>query len=267
LKSQSGVYRPVDLARAHGLSAQAVRNYEQVGMIPPAARTASGYRVYTDDHVGALSAYVALVPGYGYRAAGEIMRSVLRGDLPAALAVLGAAHVRLHRDRETVDRVASAAVVLASCPPAAPGSGGPGSAGPGSGASGAGGPVSIGVLAHRLGVSPATLRKWERAGVLAPTRSRTARAYSPDDIRDAELAHLLRRGGYRLDHIAAVIEQVHAAGGPGPLAASIDQWRERITARGRAMLTGSARLADYLSFLELRPPPDGFPSGREADAR
>ena len=50
-----------------------------------------------------------------------------------------------------------------------------------------------------------------------------------------------------------LIEQVHAAGGPGPLAASIDQWRERITARGRAMLTGSARLANYLSFLELSP--------------
>ena len=235
MKSKNGVYRPVDLARAHGLSAQAVRNYEQAGMIPPAARTASGYRVYTDDHAGALDAYVALVPGYGYRAAGEIMRSVLRGDLPTALAVLDTAHVQLQRDRETVDRVASAAVVLASCTPATPGPDGP---------------VPVGVLAHRLGVTPATLRKWERAGILAPARSRTARSYSPDDVRDAELAHLLRRGGYLLDRIATVIEQVHAAGGPGPLAASIDQWRARITARGRAMLTGSARLSDYLSFLE-----------------
>jgi DNA-binding transcriptional MerR regulator len=235
VKSQTGVYRPVDLARRHGLSAQAIRNYEQAGMIPPAGRTASGYRVYTDEHAGALSAYVALVAGYGYRAAGEIMKSVLRGDLPAALAVLDAAHVQLQRDRETVDRVAAAAVVLASATPATPG---------------AGGSVPIGVLAHRLGVSPAALRKWERAGVLAPARSRTARAYTPEDVRDAELAHLLRRGGYPLERIAAVIEQVHAAGGPGPLAASIDQWRERITARGRAMLTGSARLADHLSFLE-----------------
>ncbi|MCU7722481.1 MerR family transcriptional regulator [Actinoplanes sp. KI2] len=242
------MYRPVDLARAHGLSAQAVRNYEQGGMIPPAARTASGYRVYTDEHVGALGAYLALVRGYGYRAAGEIMRAVLRGDLPAVLAVVGAAHVRLQRDRETVDRVASAAVVLASHPV---------------GAAGPGGPVSIGVVAHRLGVTPATLRKWERAGVLAPARSRAARAYSPDDVRDAELAHLLRRGGYRLEHIAAVLEQVRAAGGPGPLAASIEQWRERLTAQGRAMLTGSARLAD---FLELRSPPDGFPLGPSAGA-
>ena len=222
----------MDLARVHGLSAQAVRNYEQAGVIPPATRTASGYRAYTDDHAGALAAYVALVPGYGYRAAGEIMRSVLRDDLPTALAVIDTAHVQLHRDRETVDRIASAAVMLASSTPTVPG---PDRS------------VPIGVLAHRLGVTPATLRKWERAGILAPARSRTARSYSPHDVRDAELAHLLRRGGYLLEHIATVIEQVHAAGGPGPLAASIEQWRERLTARGSAMLNGSARLADYLS--------------------
>jgi DNA-binding transcriptional MerR regulator len=239
VKSQTGVYRPVDLARRHGLSAQAVRNYERAGTIPPAARTASGYRVYTDDHVGALSAYLALITGYGHRAAGEIMRSVLRDDLPTALAVLDAAHVRLQRDRETLDRVASAAVVLASGGPAAPGPDRP---------------VPIGVLAHRLDLTPAALRKWERAGVLAPARAGNVRSYSPDDVRDAELADLLRRGGYPLRHIAAVIEQVHAAGGPGPLAASIDGWRERLTARGRAMLTGSARLADYLSYRELSQP-------------
>lgn len=236
----------MDLGRAHGLSAQAVRNYEQAGMIPPAARTMNGYRVYTDDHVGALAAYVALIAGYGYRAAGEIMKSVLRGDLPTALAVLDTAHVQLHRDRETVERVASAVVLLASGPPATLASEEP---------------VSIGILAHRLGVTPAALRKWERAGILTPARSRTTRAYYADDVRDAELAHLLRRGGYPLQHIAAVIEQVHAAGGPGPLAASIEQWRERVTARGRAMLTGSARLADYLSSLESTPTEDPIHSG------
>src|SRR4051794_29347895 len=98
----------------HGLSAQAVRNYEQAGVIPPAARTATGYRVYTDDHAGALDAYLALVRGFGHRAAGEIMRAAISGDLPTVLALLDTAHVQLQRDRETVDRVASAAVVLAS---------------------------------------------------------------------------------------------------------------------------------------------------------
>jgi hypothetical protein len=54
-----------------------------------------------------------------------------------------------------------------------------------------------------------------------------------NELRARQALMLLdSRGGYLLDHIAAVIEQVHAAGGAGPLAASIDQWRERITARG-----------------------------------
>ncbi len=220
----------MDLARAHGLSAQAVRNYERAGVIPPAARTGSGYRVYTDEHQSALSAYIGLLAGFGYADAGVIMRAVLRNDLDAALDTISTAHVRLQRDRETVERVASTVDTLARAET--------------SGISEKS--VSVGTLAHRLDVTPATLRKWERAGILAPSRDRTARVYSPDDIRDAELAHLLRRGGYRLDHIATVIEQVRAAGGPGPLAASIDQWRARITARGRAMLTGAARLAEHL---------------------
>ncbi|KIX73216.1 MerR family transcriptional regulator, partial [Streptomyces sp. MBRL 601] len=45
--------RPVDLARAHGLSTQAVRNYEEAGILPAAGRTRSGYRVYTPLHAAA----------------------------------------------------------------------------------------------------------------------------------------------------------------------------------------------------------------------
>ncbi|WP_285473831.1 TioE family transcriptional regulator [Actinoplanes sp. NBRC 101535] len=226
--------RPIDLGRQHGLSAQAVRNYERDGCIPPARRTASGYRVYTEDHVGALSAYVALIRGYGHRTAGEIMRSVLAGAVDDAFAILDEAHVQLQRDRATVRAVSSAAVVLTAQPAA----------------DRPHGPVTVGVLAHRLGVTPATLRKWEVAGILAPERERVTanRIYSPADVRDAELAHLLRRGGYLLDYIAEVLRQVRAAGGPEPLAASLTSWQAQITGRGRRMLDGSAALAAYLSL-------------------
>ncbi|MFB7267750.1 MerR family DNA-binding transcriptional regulator, partial [Streptomyces nojiriensis] len=36
--------RPVDLARGHGLSTQAIRNYEEAGILPAADRTSQGYR-------------------------------------------------------------------------------------------------------------------------------------------------------------------------------------------------------------------------------
>jgi hypothetical protein len=39
-----GQLRPVDLARRHGLSTQAIRNYEAAGILPDAERTPHGYR-------------------------------------------------------------------------------------------------------------------------------------------------------------------------------------------------------------------------------
>ncbi|WCN80410.1 MerR family transcriptional regulator [Micromonospora sp. LH3U1] len=230
--SNHGVRRPVDLARVHGLSAQAVRNYERDGVLPPAERTSNGYRRYTEVHATALSAYLALIAGHGYAASGDIMRAVNRGEIDTALRTIDHSHALLQRDRETLDAVEAAVAILTETTPQ-----------PESRKA-----VPISVLAHRLGVRPATLRKWERAGILQPVRDPVTdyRVYSADDVRDAELAHLLRRGGYRLDHIADVLRRVRDAGGAGPLATSLRQWRERLSERGQAMLTGAARLAEHI---------------------
>ncbi|MGI5478916.1 MerR family transcriptional regulator [Streptomyces lavendofoliae] len=229
-------YRPVRLAREHGISTQAVRNYERDGLLPPAGRTAGGYRDYSDVHRHALRTYLALVPAYGYAAGAEIMRAVNRGDVDSALRAVDRGHAQLLRDRETLDAVEATADALGR----APADGLPGR------------PLAIGHLAHRLGVSPATLRKWERAGILRPARDPGTghRRYTPGDVRDAELAHLLRRGGNPLGHITTVLDQVRDAGGPEPLARSLDDWRRRLTERGRAMLTAAGALAAYLPLLD-----------------
>lgn len=106
----------------------------------------------------------------------------------------------------------------------------------------------VGPLAGRLGLRPATLRKWERAGLVRPRRDpRTGyRVYGPADVRDAQLVHQLRRGGYRLGQIAPLIEQVRAAGGVEPLQSALADWHARLSARARAMLTGAAYLDAYL---------------------
>ena len=234
MNPQRTVYRPVHLAREHGISTQAVRNYERDGMLPPAGRTPSGYRVYSDAHAQALRAYLALIPAHGHATSGQIMHAVHRGDLDAAFRAIDRSHAELLRDRETLDAVEATVHALTRLPAEPPPDR----------------PLTVGHLAHRLGVSPATLRKWERAGILTPGRDpRTGgRVYAAGDVRDAQLAHLLRRGGYPLHHIATVMRQVRSAGGPEPLAHSLDGWRRRLTDRGRAMLTAAARLADYLAL-------------------
>ncbi|MFI9760161.1 TioE family transcriptional regulator [Streptomyces sp. NPDC051963] len=235
--------RPFDLAREHGISTQAVRNYERNGCIPPAERTPSGYRTYTEVHATALRAYLALIPAHGYAVSGQIMRSLNEGGLDAALTAVDRSHAQLLRDRGTLDAVGRAVEHLTADPDTA-------AHAPASTA-----PLSVGDLAHRLDVTAATLRNWEVAGILTPGREPVTghRLYGAADIRDAELAHLLRRGGYPLDHIATVVQQIRTAGGTQALSAALDDWRRRLTARGLSMLDAAARLAQYVALLDSAP--------------
>ncbi|WP_329054470.1 TioE family transcriptional regulator [Amycolatopsis sp. NBC_01488] len=225
--------RPADLAREHGISTQAVRNYEQDGFLPTAARTPSGYRVYTPAHAAALRAFLALVTAYGHATAGGIMHAVHSGDLDRALTLVDRGHLQLLRDRETLDAVRKAIGHLTAEAAPRP----------------AGADWSIGELAHRLDVTAATIRAWERAGILVPARNPATgyRVFRPADIRDAELTHLLRRGGYPLEHIATVVGQVRTAGGTESLADALETWQERLTARGLAMLGAAGLLSAYLA--------------------
>ncbi|GAA3270332.1 MerR family transcriptional regulator [Streptomyces lavendulae] len=225
--------RPIDLAREHGLSTQAVRNYEEAGILPPAGRSPSGYRLYAPRHAAALRAFLALAPAHGHATAGAIMRAVNGGEVEEALRLIDGSHAQLADDRRTLEEVEEALRGLT-----------PGGERPPEPVEGV---TFIGPLAHRLGIRPATLRTWERAGLVVPRRDpRTGyRVYTPADVRDVLLAHQLRRGGYGLERIARVLERVRAAGGAGPLGATLREWRDRLTVRGLAMLAGAAALDSY----------------------
>jgi DNA-binding transcriptional MerR regulator len=222
--------RPIDLAREHGLSTQAVRNYEEAGILPPAERSPHGYRAYAPRHAAALRTFLALIPAHGHATAGAIMRAANGGAVEKALRLIDESHAELAGDRRTLEAVEGALRDLAPPRELEPGV------------------TFIGPLARRLAIRPATLRKWEQAGLIVPRRDpRTGyRVYTPADVRDVLLAHQLRRGGYGLEQIARVLDRVRAAGGPEPLQATLREWGDRLTARGRAMLAGAAALDTYL---------------------
>ncbi|EME61758.1 TioE family transcriptional regulator [Amycolatopsis decaplanina] len=221
--------RPVDLAREHGLSTQAVRNYEADGILPGAERGPHGYRTYTPLHAQALRAFLALVPGHGHATAASIMRAVNRDAVEEALRLVDESHAQLLDDRHTLQAVAAALRDLEPVPQER-------------------GEMFVGPLSRKLGVRPATLRKWERAGLLRPERDPKTgyRVYSAADVRDAKLTHQLRRGGYLLERIAPLLEQVRSAGGVVPLESTLRDWHSRLSARGRALLSGAAALDAYL---------------------
>ncbi|GAA2655314.1 TioE family transcriptional regulator [Streptomyces vastus] len=231
-----GQLRPVDLARAHGLSTQAVRNYEAAGILPAAERTSHGYRTYTPLHAQALHAFLALVPGHGHQTATAIMQAINQDATEDALRLIDESHVQLLEDRRTLQAVEAALGDLEPAPQER-------------------GEMFVGPLARRLGVRPATLRKWERAGLVQPRRDPLTgyRVYSAADVRDALLAHQLRRGGYLLEQVAPLIAQVRSAGGIAPLESTLRDWHARIADRSRAMLTGAAALDAYLNCRPAAP--------------
>ncbi|MFE4332100.1 MerR family transcriptional regulator [Streptomyces sp. NPDC056831] len=229
--------RPVDLARRHGLSTQAVRNYEAAGIIPPAHRSRTGYRDYTATHAAGLAAYLALVPAFGYSTSRRIMHAVTGGRLDEALEYVDDGHSLLTRDRNTLRTVEAALSHLGASTQNA--------------AASTRTPYSIGELARHLALNPATLRTWERAGVLAPQRDpRGHRQYLAQDVRDAELAHLLRRGGRPLGTIATVLGELRDAGSLEALARTLEGWRRDLTSRGMAQLYAAGQLSTYLDSLD-----------------
>ncbi|GLW57619.1 MerR family transcriptional regulator [Kitasatospora phosalacinea] len=243
--------RPIDLARAHGLSTQAVRNYEAAGVLPPAARSAHGYRQYGERHAAALRAFLALLPGHGHPAATAIMRAATAGDLPEALRLVDDGHALLAEDRRTLAAVRTALDHLPSAPADPPASrtstSGTSAADPPTSGTPASG-THIGPLAHRLGLRPATLREWERAGLVTPRRdARTGyRVYTPAQVRELLLAEQLRRGGHGLARTAEILDRLRTAGSPEAVRPTLAAWQDRLTTRGRALLAGAAALHAYL---------------------
>lgn len=225
--------RPVDLAREHGLSTQAIRNYDDAGVLPPTERSETGHRRYTALHAQALRAFLALRRGHGHQPALEIMRAINRGDTESAYRLIDDAHVTLGAERSTRTEVADALNALSAAEPFR------------------GAPLTVGELARRLDVHPATLRTWEVEGILRPARDRATgyREYGPEAVRDAEIARQLRRGGYPLRHVARFIDSLHEAGGTEALRTFLDAWQERLTTRSRHLIAGAAQLDAYLTQL------------------
>jgi DNA-binding transcriptional MerR regulator len=221
--------RPVDLAREAGVSTQQIRNYLEWGVLPPAPRTASGYRVLDEGHRAALRAYRGLAAGFGWPGARAIMTAVHDGAVPRALALVNEAHAAVHQQARDLEATAEALAAVAGAAPSPHA-------------------LRIGEVARVLGLRPSALRVWEEAGLLVPSREPGTgyRHYTPADIRDARMITMLRHNRYSLDQIRPVLAGLRQTGSSDALQAAVETRRAALVARTRAMLTGAALLDAYL---------------------
>jgi DNA-binding transcriptional MerR regulator len=225
---QSGL-RTVDVARRAGYSVQQIRDLERDGVLPPVARTRSGYRSYTEAHVRAVLAYRALAAGIGPVDARRMVRAAHDGPPSDLLALLDEVHARLHAERRGLGLAKEAAAAIAAEPIDAPR---PSDA------------MGISELAAALGVRTSTLRHWDAEGLVVPQRSPGggARSYAPSDVRDARIVHQLRRAGYRIDPLRVLVPELRRVRRWEEVEATLATREAAITARSRALLRGAALL-------------------------
>ena len=174
--------RTIDIARRAGCSIQQVGKLEAAGVLPPASRTAAGYREWDDTHLAGVLAYRQLTLGH-WAVEARLLVAEARRD--------GHAHPTRRRTRppapgtprDRADPVRGGVHPRRTSPRHRPADS-----------------MSVGELAIAPGARPSTLRHWEAERLLSPARSSNgARTYSPVDVRDAPLIHQLRQAGHRIN--------------------------------------------------------------------
>ncbi len=233
-----GRLRAIELARTAGISVQQVRNYVELGILPPVERTASGYRIFTDDHARALVVARQLADGHGWARTRVIMRAVHERDLDAALAALDRSHAELDHERADIAKVLGAFETIVTNP-------------------GAPDPIDrrgirIGEVAHAIGVRTSSLRLWEQRGLLRPSREKTTgyRVYDESELRRARVVALLRRGNYSFPIVRAVLDEMRATGSPERVRAELAKREQELQGRSLRRLRASAALYGYLQQVE-----------------
>lgn len=225
----SASLRTTDVARRSGYSVQQIRNLERDGVLAPAPRTESNYRVYRPSHVDAALAYRALAAGVGPVEAKHILRAVHAGRITEVLARVDAAHARLHTERRDVALAADAVRVIAEEPleDARPSDA-----------------MTISELAGALGVRPSALRHWDAMGIVVPRRGsrRDARRYTPADVRDARIVHQLRLAGYGIPALQVLMPTLRQVGRWKDVMAVLTARERSLDARSRSLLDGAGAL-------------------------
>ena len=228
------------MAKAVGLSSQAVRNYGALGFLPPVERTTSSYRLYTARHLQALQVSLLLIAGFGWQHTRNIMRNIHQGDLQSALAVIDARHAELHETRKEIEETLRILQATSASLPELVGriprhrSG-----------------LHVGEAAKIAGVRVSAVRFWEQWGLLEPVRDKTSRyrVYDAEQLRKLLIVALLRKTNYGVEDIRAVLEQV----ANGTMEQALAAAEQRLKALGEVSRRCVAATAEFWKVIETAP--------------
>jgi len=224
--------RPIDLARAVGVSTQTVRKYERWGFLPPAERSDSGYRRYGPIHLHAIRTARTMARGYGWMRALRIMQHVHRGGRDLAIAAVDTRHAEQHLERhrltETLGALRTLTGAQTGLPPEKP--------------------LPIGQAAAVIGVEVSALRFWEAQGLVTPVRDRRNgyRRYDRSHMLHLQVIATLRGADYGMTAIREVLDELEAGDTTKALAAATQRLQD-LTESSRRCAEATAAFFDYIA--------------------
>lgn len=231
--SQAPVLTTAALGRIVGYSTQQVRDLERLGAIPLAERSPNGYRRYEQTHIVALRAYRALAAAIGPVAARQTMPALITEPVDAAAERIDNLHVAIAGARTQVrEALRGLDAVLADRTDVFDEHDA----------------MTVGELAHALGIRASALRHWEKEGLVSPDRDSGTRArrYGARAITEARIVAALRGGGYPIPPIARVLDQLRADGLSDDARSLLDQRLADLTRRSIALLHAAGHLHGLL---------------------
>lgn len=178
--------RPIDIATKLNISTSALRNYEAQGIVPPTERSASGYRMYTEEHIAYFECIQAMAPGFGMEVTKEVLCKIQSKEVDTALQLVNEVQANLYRDRMLAEETIH---VLESEKLSHPDS------------EGSQQWLTIGEVSAETNIPSSTIRYWEKIGLITSSRDpqNGYRIFNSSQIRKIILLRTLRPAVYSYD--------------------------------------------------------------------
>ena len=177
--------RPIDIARKLKISTTTLRSYEELGLLPPVVRYASGYRNYTDEHIAYFVCIREMLPGFTLVRIAQMLKEVMATRIEAALWLANKAQAELRQEKNISEKIMLHLIQKNE--------------------------ISVGTEAElftinevslETGVPASTIRYWDKVGLIAVERAteNNYRLFTAKHIRQILIIYALKFSLESIDH-------------------------------------------------------------------
>ena len=188
--------RPIDIARRLNISTTSLRGYEDRGLVPPARRSVTGYRLYTEEHLAYFICIREMLPAFDLTFIAKALKEVMEGYIDEALWIASKAQADLWKEKQTYHKTID--ILLHH-----------------NYNSSAKKEMNIGEVSKETGVAVTTIRHWEKAGLLLPGRNKENgyRVYTNKHIQQILTLNAIRLSvqTHRLKHFFRTMKETYEA--------------------------------------------------------